>query len=73
MRVRCGDYAGQEHIECCVSRNDVVVGVAGGGRELPQRTLHELRLDHRSARAGQDGQLIQQLIGWLAQATIGLV
>ena len=41
--------------------------------ELPQRALHKLRLAHSSTEAGQDGELIQQLAGWLAHAPVGLM
>ena len=61
------------HIERGISRNDAVVAVAEGDRELLQRALHKLRLAHSPAGAGQDGQLIQQLAGWLAHAPVGLM
>ena len=61
------------YIERGICGNDAVVAAAEGGGELPQRTFHELRLAHSSTEASQDGQLIQQLAGWLAQAPTGLM
>ena len=56
-----------------ISRNDAVVAAAEGDRELPQRALQKLRLAHSPTGAGQDGQLIQHLVGGLAHAPVGLM
>ena len=53
--------AGHTHIECRIFGDGALAAAAEGGRELPHRTLDELRRAYSPTGAGQDCRLIQQV------------